>query len=166
MFDTYGQCFFGILCRSGQSHIDPLTGINIINPTGNYLESLNKYPPLLKHFLRRKKYDYTLADRLVKMANKQITKANIAKRNTEEEKSNENHHDVGEKEDRSLVDIYYSTLKTNQDEVKFSQCFIRSNALMNFKNSCGERDLSLIMKFFSRISIEFVRILLSMKMLK
>jgi hypothetical protein len=51
------------------------------------------------------------------MANKQITKANIAKRNTEEEKVNEQHHDIGEKEDRSLVDIYYSALKTNQEEV-------------------------------------------------
>jgi hypothetical protein len=119
MFDTYGKCFYGILCRFGQSHIDSLTGHNIINLNlnQNYRESLNKYPPLLKHLLRRKKYDYTLADQLVKMANKQITKANIAKRNTEEEKVNEQHHDIGEKEDRSLVDIYYSALKTNQEEV-------------------------------------------------
>jgi hypothetical protein len=126
MFDTYGKCFYGLLCRFGQSHIDPLTGHNIINlqSTRNYIESFNKYPPLLKHLLRRKKYDYTLADRLVKIANKQITKANIAKRNTEEEKINEQHHDkndIGEKEDRSLVDIYYSALKTNQDEVKIFQ---------------------------------------------
>jgi len=130
MFDTYGQCFFGILCRSGQSHIDPITGHNIIisRLNQNYIESLNKYPPLLKHLLRRKKYDYTLSDRLIKIANKEITKANILKRNNplniEEDKANEKHHDdkdVGEKEDRSLVDIYYSALKTNQpnqEEVK------------------------------------------------
>lgn len=114
MFDTHGRCFYGILCRYGQSHIDPVTGHNVIKPTWNYVESLNKYPPLMKHLLRRKKYDYSLADRLVKIANKEITKANIAKRNTEEQKSN---GDVGEKEDRSLVDIYYSNLPANQEEV-------------------------------------------------
>jgi hypothetical protein len=119
MFDTYGQCFYGLLCRFGQSHIDPLTGHNIVNTklNANYVESMNKYPPLLKYLLRRKKYDYTLSDRLVKIANKQITKANIAKRNTEEKPHDD--QDLGEKEDRSLVDIYYSALQTNQEEVKF-----------------------------------------------
>lgn len=114
MFKTYGQCFYGILCRSGQSHIDPITGHNIINVELNnkYIESLNKYPPLLKHLLRRKKYDYTLSDRLIKIANKQITKANVAKRNNPDEKHDDK--DIGEKEDRSLVDIYYSNLQTNQ----------------------------------------------------
>jgi len=132
MFDTYGHCLFGILCRFGQSHIDPQTGHNIIvtKSNQNYIESLNKYPPLLKHLLRRKKYDYRLSDRLIKIANKEITKANIIKRNNP---LNEQHHDdkdIGEKEDRSLVDIYYSALqKVN---------LIRSNALINFKNSCGE----------------------------
>ncbi|UJR09599.1 hypothetical protein I4U23_013834 [Adineta vaga] len=131
MFETYGQCLFGILCRFGQSHIDPVTGQNIIVPRPNqlYVESLNKYPPMLKHLLRRKKYNYTLADRLVRIANKEITKANVAKRNNpsvvEEEKNDQQHHDdqdVGEKEDRSLVDIYYSALQTetngNQQEQK------------------------------------------------
>ncbi|CAF3690354.1 unnamed protein product [Adineta steineri] len=120
MFDTYGQCQFGILCRFGQAHIDPVTGQNIIvlRPNQIYIEPLNKLPPLLKHLLRRKKYDYTLADRLVRIANKQITKVNVAKRNnpstTDDDKANEKPHDdndVGEKEDRSLVDIYYSALK-------------------------------------------------------
>jgi hypothetical protein len=126
MFETYGQCFFGILCRSGQSHIDPITGHNRIVPNSNkkFIESLNKYPPLLKHLLRRKKYDYTLSDRLIKIANQQITKANIAKRNNPVNIEDEKHHDdkdIGEKEDRSLVDIYYSALQTNQqnqEEVK------------------------------------------------
>lgn len=150
MFDTYGRCFFGILCRFGQSHIDPVTGQNRIVPTRTYVESLNKYPPLLKHLLRRKKYDYTLADRLTKMANKQITKANVAKRNTEEENKTNGTHveqkDVGgEKEDRSLVDIYYSNLQTNQEEV----CRRRSNARINFKNSCGERIFSCSENFCS-----------------
>jgi hypothetical protein len=139
MFDVYGQCPFGILCRFGQSHIDPITGHNTIIPreNPNYLEAINKYPGLLKHLLRRKKYDYTLADRLVKMANKQITKANIAKRNNPTE-TGEKHHDdtdVGEKEDRSLVDIYYSALQVSntnepsQDKVKSKFMFLkRSNA--------------------------------------
>lgn len=106
---------------------------------------------MLKHLLRRKKYDYTLADRLVKMANQQITKANVAKRNTEEENKTTNgthteQKDVGgEKEDRSLVDIYYSNLQSNQDEV----CRRRSNARMNFKNSCGERVFSCSSNFRS-----------------
>ena len=125
MFDTYGKCAFGIICRFGQSHIDPLTGQNLIVPRSNqtYVESLNKYPPMLKHLLRRKKYNYTLSDRLVRIANKQITKANVAKRNNpptgEAETTNEQHHDehdVGEKEDRSLVDIYYSALQTNTNQ--------------------------------------------------
>ncbi|CAF5135822.1 unnamed protein product, partial [Rotaria socialis] len=29
MFDVYGQCPYGILCRFSQSHIDPITGHNI-----------------------------------------------------------------------------------------------------------------------------------------
>lgn len=126
MFNTYGQCLFGILCRYGQSHIDPITGQNKVNSKFNeiYNESLNKFPPLLKHLLRRKKYDYTLSDRLIKIANKEITKINIAKRNNPDNKINEQHDDkdVGEKEDRSLVDIYYSALQTNQpnqEEVRY-----------------------------------------------
>jgi hypothetical protein len=122
MFNTYGQCLFGILCRFGQSHVDPITGHNIINShlKETYLETLNKYPPLLKHLLRRKKYDYTLSDRLVKIANKEITKANIAKRNNPDENKSHDDNDIGQKEDRSLVDIYYSALKTNQDEVNLN----------------------------------------------
>jgi hypothetical protein len=122
MFNTHGQCPFGILCRFGQSHIDSITGLNIINShlKENYIESLNKYPPLLKHLLRRKKYDYTLSDYLVKIANKQITKANILKRNNPDENKHHDDTDVGQKEDRSLVDIYYSALKTNQDEVRIN----------------------------------------------
>jgi len=143
MFDAYGECPYGILCRFGQSHIDPITGQNIIvsRPNQIYMESLNKYPPLLKHLLRRKKYNYTLADHLVKIANKQITKANIAKRNNplsaDEDKNNGKHHDdtdVGEKEDRSLVDIYYSALKTNnptQVEVKFKLNYVENEGSMN-----------------------------------
>lgn len=121
MFDAYGKCFFGILCRFGQSHLNPVTGENVVNTTGKqvYLDAMNKYPPLLKHFLRRKKYNYTLSDRIVKIANKLITKANIAKRNAgEEEIQHHDDQDVGEKQDRSLVDIYYSNLTTNQEEVE------------------------------------------------
>ena len=104
MFETYGRCFYGILCRFGQNHIDPQTGENRIEPKGNYLESMNKFPPLLKHFLRRKKYNYKLADQLVKIANKEITKANVTKRKEQEEKE--------EKSDRSLVETYLSALPT------------------------------------------------------
>ena len=120
MFDTYGRCFYGLLCRFGQSHVDPVTGQNQIDLSNQqiYLEPLNKYPPMLKHLLRRKKYNYTLSDQLVRTANKEITKAIVIKRNTpvtmEEEKANgqEHHddHDVGEKDERSLVEIYYSAL--------------------------------------------------------
>lgn len=116
MFDVYGQCPYGILCRFGQSHIDPITGHNKIETRPNqvYIESLNKYPPMLKHLLRRKKYDYTLSDQLIKIANKQITKAIVAKRN-DEKKTTEENHDLKEKEDRSLVDIYYSALQINNN---------------------------------------------------
>jgi len=130
MFDTYGQCFFGILCRYGQTHIDSITGENFIQKYGKqiYVESINKYPALLKHFLRRKKYNYTISDRLVKIANKQITKANVAKRNQPDEEIKQL-----DEQDRSLVDIYYSNLKVNQDEVR------RPKAVTNFENSCAER---------------------------
>ena len=147
MFNTHGRCFYGLLCRYGQSHIDPVTGHNVIKPTWNYVESLNKYPPLMKHLLRRKKYDYTFADRLVKTANREITKANVAKRNAEEVKSNGDQKDPGGNEDRSLVDIYYSNLPNNQEEV----CRKRSNAWINFKKSCGERFFSCSSNFFSNL---------------
>ncbi|CAF1179227.1 unnamed protein product [Rotaria sordida] len=133
MFDVYGKCSYGILCRFGQSHIDSITGHNknILHLNQNYIESLNKYPPLLKHLLRRKKYDYKLSDHIIKIANKQITKVNIAKRNNPinddenkiNEKQHDNNNDIGEKDDRSLVDIYYSALQidNNQNQNKPSE---------------------------------------------
>ena len=127
MFETYGQCFYGILCRFGQSHIDPVTGENRIDLTGRlpYTESLNKYPPLLKHYLRRKKYNFTLSDKLVRTANKEITKANIVKRNQPVEEQAENTTEstteaaaAAKNEDRSLADIYYSALTTQPEETE------------------------------------------------
>ena len=122
MYETYGQCAYGVLCRFGQAHVDPITGHNTlaVDPTRQYVEPLNKYPPQLKHLLRRKKYNYDLADRLVRVANKEITKANILKRNTptvpEESEQHHDDTDVGGKKDRSLVEIYYSALPTNGDK--------------------------------------------------
>ena len=71
MFDIRGHCSYGLLCRFGQYHIDPITGHNVTVscPNQNYIESLNKYPLLLKHLLCRKKCNYTLSDHLVKLAN-------------------------------------------------------------------------------------------------
>ena len=138
MFDIRGHCSYGLLCRFGQYHIDPITGHNVTvpRPNQNYIESLNKYLPLLKHLLRRKKYNYTLSDHLVKLANKQITKANVVKRNSssniDDDQTNGRDHDnnsIEDKKDRSLVDIYYSALKTNnqiQEEVKFKLNLISS----------------------------------------
>lgn len=176
MFDTYGRCFYGLLCRFGQSHVDPVTGQNLIDSANQrpYLEPLNKYPPMLKHLLRRKKYDYTLSDQLVRTANKEITKAIVIKRNnpvtTEEEKPNgEKHHDnqdVGEKDDRSLVNIYYSALTvepppkdlTNQETVRTTFLLETRHRFDKFEKLMRRQFLFGKLLFESRFdSIEFRR---------
>ena len=97
---------------------------------------------MLKHLLRRKKYNYTLSDQLVRTANKEITKAIVTKRNnpvtTEEEKPNgEKHHDnqdVGEKDDRSLVNIYYSALTVEPSQDLTNQETVRVNFLLQARH--------------------------------
>jgi hypothetical protein len=129
MFETYGQCFFGMLCRYGRLHVDPLTGDNRLLTSNRavYLESFNKYPPQLKHLLRRKKYNYALSDCLVRLANREITKVNVLKRNNTNETTDDKQD---EQIDRSLVDIYYQALTTIDDQSKVSKsCTIRSKSI-------------------------------------